>query len=130
MESITHRYRLLNILALILVLPTFYFICISVLKYNLGIDAPFDAAAPVLERLGIKESIGWNINLLIIFGPLIALAISLMQILGIEWNFTREQFNFRLAVQKRWLPLSIVMVSSLVLATLFIYLLGENCNCY
>ena len=125
----THRYRWLNIVALLLVLPAFYFIITSVLKYGLGIDGPFDAIAPFLERKGINETIGWNINLLIVLGPLIALTISLLQLLGIDWNFSREQFNFRITIQRKWMPMSIVFVSGLVLATLFIYLLRENCKC-
>ena len=51
---------------LLLVLPTTYFICISILKYELGVQAPFDSNAPFLERIGIKEALGWNINLLIL----------------------------------------------------------------
>ncbi|MEJ7672590.1 MAG: hypothetical protein WKF59_07735 [Chitinophagaceae bacterium] len=56
----------------LLTLPTAYFIFISLLKYGLGIPSLLDSAQPLLERLGIKESLGFNINLLILFGPLIA----------------------------------------------------------
>ena len=54
--------------ALLLALPTTY-VLISILKYGWEIDGPFDSSAPLLERMGIKESPGWNINLLILFGP-------------------------------------------------------------
>lgn len=62
----------ITILSLLLALPTAYLICISILKYAMGIDAPFDSIAPLLEQMGIKETIGWNINLLILFGPMVA----------------------------------------------------------
>ena len=129
METIISRKKWLNIISLLLVLPTVYFISISVLKYEFGIDGPFDAIAPWLESMGIKESLGWNINLVILLGPIIALVLSVLQVLGAEWKFSKEEFQFRFSIQKRWMPLSIVFLSGLVLATLALYLLAENCNC-
>ncbi len=126
MEKISSRYRWLNTVSLLLVLPTTYFIVISLLKYSLGIGGPFDAVQPFLERMGIQESLGWNINLLILFGPVLALLFSALQILHIDWHFSKEQFDFRITVQKKWLPFSIALLSVLVLATLFIYMIGEN----
>ena len=126
MEKTTSRYNWLNAFSLLLVLPAVYFIGISVLKYVFGHDSPFDSAEPLLDSLGIQESLGWNINLLILFGPLLALGLTAMQILHIEWHFTKEQFDFRIRVQKKWFPLIVAFLSGLVLATLFIYLMGEN----
>ena len=42
----------------LLVFPTAYFIFISVLKYGLGLPNLFDAAQPLLERLGINNHRG------------------------------------------------------------------------
>ena len=128
METTSRSFNWLNTLALFLVLPATFFILISVLKYNLGIEGPFDTIYPWLERVGIQESLGWNINGLILFGPLLALAIALLQVLGIEWNFTKEQFDIRVTVQRKLLPLLVLGLSVMVLATLIIYLLGENLN--
>ncbi|MEP6700376.1 MAG: hypothetical protein ABJA85_03645 [Bacteroidota bacterium] len=80
----------------------------------------------MLERMGINDPLGWNINLLILFGPILALLISLMQVLGIEWHFTKEQFDFRVTIQRKWFPLIVSVISGMVLVTLFIYLIGEN----
>lgn len=57
-------------LGTLLAIPTAYFILISLLKY--GLDQPylFDSARPFLERMGIKEALGFNINLLILFDHL------------------------------------------------------------
>jgi hypothetical protein len=126
METTAPRFKWLNTAALLLVLPTTCFIFFSVLKYNLGIDGPFDSVYPWLERMGIKESLGWNINALIIFGPLIALLAAVLQVLGIEWNFTKEQFDLRVTIQRKRFPLVIIGISGIVLVILMTYLVAEN----
>jgi hypothetical protein len=126
METTNSHHKLLNAVALLLSLPTAYFITISVLKYGLSIEGPFDNATPFLERMGIKENLGWNINLLILFGPLIAFLLTIFQVLKINWKFTREQFEFHFAIRKKWFPLMVAVLSGGLLLTLFIYLLGEN----
>jgi hypothetical protein len=126
METTNSHHKLLNAVALLLSLPTAYFITISVLKYGLNIEGPFDNATPFLERMGIKENLGWNINLLILFGPLIAFLLTIFQVLKINWKFTREQFEFHFAIRKKWFPLMVAVLSGGLLLTLFIYLLGEN----
>ena len=116
--------------ALLFSLPTAYFIAISVLKYELGVDGPFDSIAPWLERMGVKETPGLNINMLIFLGPLVACLLSIFQVLKINWQFTKEQFQFHLTIRKHWFPLLVTAFSLSLLAILFIYLLGENCNCH
>jgi len=119
----------LSIAALILVLPATYVIVISVLKYGLNIDAPFDSSQPFLERMGIKQPLGWNINLLILIGPLLAIALTVFQWLKIEWHSASEQFHLNIVIQKKWTPILIAAFSISVMAVLFFYLLGENCTC-
>lgn len=70
--------------SLLLALPSAYFIAISLLKYVFNVDGPFDNATPFLERMGIKENLGWNINLLIVFGPLVAFLLTVFQVLKIS----------------------------------------------
>lgn len=113
----------------LLTLPTAYFIFISLLKYGLGIPSLLDSAQPVLERWGIKESLGFNINLLILLGPLIAMLINLFAVLKIEWYNQRENFSVRFYIEKHWWNMVLVIFSGILLATLFIYALGENCRC-
>jgi hypothetical protein len=94
-----------------------------------GLPALFDAAQPTLETLGIKEAIGWNINLLILFGPLVALLLNLNSVLDINWQGTRDDIIVQLLFQKlvrNWL---VIVISGLCLLTLFVYAIGENCNC-
>jgi hypothetical protein len=114
---------------LLLTAPTLYFILISVMKYVFGLPALFDAAQPTLEAWGIKEAIGWNINLLILFGPLVALLLNVTSVLDIAWQGSREDIHVQLHFQKlvrNWL---VITLSGLCLLTLFVYAIGENCNC-
>lgn len=113
----------------LLALPTAFFIFINLLKYGLGSSYLFDFTKPLLERWGIKESLGWNINLLILFGPLIALVLNLFSIIKIEWYNERETFSVKVFIEKHWGNMVLVVFSGLILATLFIYALGENCHC-
>ncbi|HEY6505111.1 MAG TPA: hypothetical protein VIZ28_14140 [Chitinophagaceae bacterium] len=120
----------LTLAALLLSLPTAYLIVISILKYGLGVDAPFDSSAPWLERMGIKEPPGLNINGLILFGPIVACLFTVLQVLKIDWLFTHEHFHFHFAVRKRWFPILVGAFSLSLLVTLAFYLFGENCNCH
>ncbi|MBI5857759.1 MAG: hypothetical protein HZB42_08910 [Sphingobacteriales bacterium] len=126
METTTHRHTWLNSLALLLTLPAVYFISISGLKYLFNIDGPFESSWPFLQQLGISENLGWNINLLILFGPLLAFVITFLQVFHFRWNFSQQQFDFHITIQKRWFPLLIAILSGTTLLTLFIYLVGEN----
>jgi len=128
MKQITKQNGI-TVISLLLALPTAYFFAVALLKYELSVDGPFDAIAPLLERWGIKEALGWNINLLILFGPLLAFFLAIFQLLGIRLQFTQNHFLFQITVRKRWLPLLVAGFSISLLAILFIYLLGENCNC-
>lgn len=119
--------NVIAIISLLLALPTAYFICISVLKFELGVDGPFDSVAPFLERMGINETIGWNINLLILFGPFITFLLTIFQVLTIRFQFTQNHFLFQFLIKKRWLPMVVAAFSVSLIAFLFVYLAGENC---
>jgi hypothetical protein len=114
---------------LLLALPTAYLICISMLKYGLNIHEPFDASQPLLERWGIKKFPGWNINLLILLGPIAGFLLTIFQVLIIKWQFTKEHFQFQFTVKKKWFPILVAAFSVSLIAILFFYFLGENCNC-
>jgi len=128
MQTNQFTHRLLSATALLLVLPAAYVIVISVLKYGLDIDGPFDASRPFLENAGIKEPPGWNINLLILLGPIVAIALSAFQIMKIDWHFSRKQFNFHIVIQKKWFPIAVAAFAISVMAVLTLYMFGENCR--
>ena len=113
----------------LLVFPAAYFVLISLLKYGPGIPYLFNTAQPLLESLGIKEALGFNINLVILFGPFVALLLNLFAVLTIDWENDREDFSIRFSIQKHWWNMALVFFSGILLAILFIYAVGENCRC-
>ena len=113
---------------LLLSLPAACFILASLLKYWLGAPAFFDAIYPELLRWGVSEGIGWNINLLILFGPLLAILWNLPNVLAIDRSYSTDEIKLGIHIYKRWGNLSVIAFSGLILLVLFLYLLGENCR--
>ncbi|MBD0365492.1 MAG: hypothetical protein ICV53_05240 [Flavisolibacter sp.] len=116
-------------IGLLLSLPTFYFILISVLKYVFNVPLLFDAIEPSMERWGAKEPPGFNINALILFGPLLAFLLNVTAVLRFQIHNSAHNWRMEWFVEKRWGNWLIIILSSLLLLTLFVYALGENCNC-
>ena len=125
----TINRKWLTVIGIVFILPTAYFIFISILKYGLGIPGLFNLSQPVLENLGINESLGLNINLLIITGPVIALLLNLFAILKLDWYNENETVSISISIQKKWWNVAVIVLSAILVLTLFIYALGENCRC-
>ena len=96
------------------------------MKYQFHHPSLYDAVSPFLETAGIYESFGWNINLLILFGPLIAFLLTVFQVLKINREFSKEQFAFHFTFRKKWFPLGVTLLSGGLLLTMFFYMVGEN----
>jgi len=126
MKSTTRRYTWLNVLYLLVALPTVWFIMIALLKYVFNVDAPSDQSTSFLDRMGIRENPGWNINLLFVLGPLFAFLLTIFQGLIINRKFSKEQFEFHVTIREKWFPLLVQVFSGGLLLTLFICLVGEN----
>ena len=129
MRTTTFKNDWVTSLALLLVLPTAYFILVSILKYVLGVGGPFDSIQPIAEQWGIKDPPGFNITSVILFGPMIAFLLTVFQFMKLEWRLTKEEFHLHFSFYKRWFPILVSAASIGVLAILFFYMLGENCNC-
>jgi hypothetical protein len=128
MKQIT-RSTWITMAALLFALPTAYFISIAVLKYEMNVDGPFDSIAPLLESWGLMDQIGWNINLLILFGPVVGLLLAVFQVLSIHWQIASTEFRIAITIHKKWFPLLVAAFSTSLLGFLFIYMIGENCHC-
>ncbi len=116
-------------IGLLLAAPAAYFVFASILKYVFGLSALFNAFGPLLNSMGAKESLGWNINLLILLGPVIALLLNVTSIVTIKWQRGEEGSNIQLSIQQKLLNWIVIGISAVSLALLFFYALGENCNC-
>jgi hypothetical protein len=128
MKSIADRTGL-TWAALLLALPTAYFFGSAFLKYSLGIDGPFDAVNPFLESMGINKRFGWNINLLILFGPFVAFLLTSLQFVQLRFALSPDSLQFGLAIRKKWFAVGVCVLSAALLVVLTYYLLGENCRC-
>jgi hypothetical protein len=127
-QSINRKWAIF--IGCLLSFPTAYFIFINVLKYALGMPFLYDTAEPLMNRLGLKDGLGFNINLVILFGPLVALLINLPAVLQLEWHNEKEKFFLQFSVKKSWWNMCVIIFSGLLLAILFAYAIGENCrNC-
>ena len=130
MKTMTFKNNWFTSAALLLMLPTAYFILIGVLS-ELGINGPLEATQPIAEKWGIKEPPGGiNISSLILFGPILSILLTIFQFVKIEWHLTKDEFFLHFTFQKRWLPILVTAGSVLLLAFLFFYMIGENCNCH
>jgi len=127
MKTTTFKNNGITTFALLLALPAAYFIIANLLN-EIGIPGPYSVIAPIMEGAGGKEPIGWN--LLILFGPVAAVLLTVFQFVRIEWHFTQEEFLLHFSVQKRWFPIVVTAASIGLLAFLFFYMMVENCNCH
>ena len=129
MKTAIFKNNWLTSAAFLLVMPTAYFILIGILS-EFGINGPLEAIQPFAEKWGIKDPPGFNITSVILFGPMVAFLFTIFQFLKIEWHFTNDEFSLHFAFYKRWFPIIVAAASVGVLALLFFYMLGENCNCH
>lgn len=123
-----NRSNWLTLVSLLLSIPAAYFICINML-HEAGVSSPYTTSQPFLEKWGIRESLGWNINLLILFGPIVACFLTALQVVKIDRQFTERHFHFHFAIRRRWFPILVGALSMSLLAILSLYLFGENCHC-
>lgn len=128
MTTVTFKNGWLTFLALLLVLPTGFFLLANVLN-EVGVPGLYNVVDPFVEKAGGGQALGWNINLLILFGPVLALLLTIFQVLQFQVRFAKEEFRLSISVKKRWFPLLVTALAMSLLAILFFYALGENCNC-
>jgi hypothetical protein len=117
------------IAGLLLAFPTFYFMLISILKFELNQPYLYDSVNGLMNQWGLKEDVGWNINLLILLGPVFAVLLNLAVILRIQFDDDKDQFDCRFTITKNWWNLAVVLFAAFILGFLALYLIGENCIC-
>jgi hypothetical protein len=115
------------VLGLLLVAPAFYFILINILN-EFGSPALYNTSIPLLESLGLQKSFGWNINLLIVFGPALAFILNASSIIAIEWKTRETDFEIEFNIQRKTRNWFVIVLSGLCLFILFAYLFLENYN--
>ena len=117
------------IVGTLLTLPSMYFILITLMKYEFHIPFLFDAASPLLESAGIREAIGWNINLLMLFGPVLAFLLNMLSVFELYYASGKDRISFHFSIKRSWRNLVVMLASSIALLVLFAYIMAENCHC-
>lgn len=69
-------------IAAIFIFPATFFIAGSALKPERGLPVFYDMAEPLLISLGLNEKLGLNANLLMGFGPIVALGLTLFSLVN------------------------------------------------
>jgi len=111
---------------LLITLPGAYFLFINVLN-ELGWSGPYQFSEPLLLALGLREGMGFNINLLIAFGPLLALLINVTSVVSFDWESSNADLKLNFHILKRWTNWTVIFFAGPCLLILFLYLIGENC---
>ncbi len=123
MKILNHRFAL--IAGALLVFPALYFVLAAVLNYQMGISVLWQPIDPIFANPDNKH-MGWNINLLILFGPVLAFLLNFFSVVKIRWYNETERMHLGFSIRKHWINILIAVVSALVLASLFAYLIAEN----
>lgn len=127
-QPVTSRYPAF-IAGALLMLPAACFFIILILNFQLGYPYLYDAANPFLQSTSISEPPGLNVNLLILFGPVLTLLINVLAVLDLWLDHGKDRITFKSSAGKKWWNLLIISLSGLTLIVLAVYLFAERCNC-
>lgn len=110
--------------SLALVLPALVFVAANVLKFQLGVDGPYDTLELVLDP---RPPLAWVlVQALVLAGPVIALALSAFAI--VRASATRRDGTVEMRATLRLHPGHLVagVLSLALLASMALYLVAEN----
>jgi len=99
MKILNRRFAL--IAGGLLVFPAFYFMITGILNFEMGIPALWKPIDPIFENPSNKQP-GWNINLLILFGPVLAFLLNFFSIVRIVWINGHEDMQLNFSIRKNW----------------------------
>lgn len=107
-----------------LVLPSVVFVAVNVLKFELGIDGPYDLLAPVI---GPSSSVnGPILAAVVILGPLAAVLLTLRRTASFSMSRTDGGLAARTSLNVRWADLVILAFALAALGVIGVYLIAEG----
>jgi hypothetical protein len=128
MKKLFLQHNINGVIATLLVTPSLYFIGSAVLN-ECGISGPWSLIEPIFEEPGNKD-LGLNINMLIVFGPIASLIISLFQVIRIEIKRTDDHLRAIAFITTKSYHWFIIIAAFLCMGCMFLYFIAENCNCH
>ena len=108
------------------VLPCLSFIIANLLN-ELNVPLLWKPIAYIFEDPANK-TVGLNVSLVVLFGPVIAILINLPQVVTACVVNQKSHTNFFIVIEKYAANWTVILIATICLVSIFIYLLGENCN--
>ncbi len=113
-------------LGMLLVFPSFYFITSSLLN-EFGISFFWRLIEPIFA-IHANKQFGFNENMLIAFGPVLAIAVNLPQILLTNFHADQTYLYISLRFKLRSQSWLIVAAGLFSFGSVVLYQLAENCR--
>ncbi len=121
----TARWPLM--VGILLIFPAFYLLTSTWLFNSLGISLPRQIVAPWLDPPCINGHFSFNINMLFIFGPVIAIVVNLRNLFVLYVLSSEEQLDVSASINKYSWSWIVVIVAMFCLAATGIHLITGNC---
>ena len=117
-----------SLLAAALTLPAVLFVAANILKHGVGADGLSAVLGPFAEPGdGVADVL---VSVMVIGGPMLALAIALAPIVRIRFGHIDETIEATVSLRTEWQRVAIAIVSMAVLGVLGAYLVTENADCW
>jgi hypothetical protein len=113
------------IAGLLLAFPAAYFLLANVLNSEIGLNWLWKPIEPIFKKPENKR-FGWNVNMLIVFGPLLATLLNALSLIYFRFEKTGEYFQLQLFIKRKWWNIAVMIVAVGILVCLGTYLLLEN----
>jgi hypothetical protein len=104
----------------ILLFPAVYFITAAFMHFETNIPGLWKPVDP------LKNQPGWNISLLILFGPVLAFLLNFFSIVKIVGLNGKEDVQVSFSIRKNWINIVMAGISVLAMLCLVGYLFTEN----
>jgi len=111
----------LALLALVLVAPTFLFVFVSLLAYQLEVPGLATAVEPVL---GAFAGMRW-VDVFLLGAPFLAFLVAVIPLVGIGWGRANGELHLTISLRARALNVVVLIVCVLLGGLLVAYLVGE-----
>jgi hypothetical protein len=111
----------LALFALVLVAPTFLFVFVSLLAYQLEVPGLATAVEPVL---GAFAGMRW-VDIFLLGAPFLAFLVAVIPLVGIGWGRTDGELRLTISLRARALNVVVLIVCALLGGLLVSYLVSE-----
>ncbi|HUG95672.1 MAG TPA: hypothetical protein VMK30_05965 [Pleomorphomonadaceae bacterium] len=111
----------LALLALVMVTPTFLFVFVSLLAYQISVPGLATAVEPALQALTAP---GW-VDLFLLGAPFVAFLVAVLPLVGLGWGRTDGELHLTLSLRARALNLAVLVLCVLLGGLLIGHLITE-----